>query len=209
MGFHAALVVASCQAMRSAFADEWCCEDEGDWMSRSVLLGGRVSPTPATFAAWLFRTWLPVTIMLVAIMIESTHAFSSDNTSGWLRTIYQHIVGVVSDARWREIHHLIRKTGHFTGYGLLGLAWMRAWLLFWREPMKHRAEIVWRGYAMGMAIVCTVLAASLDELHQSYMADRTGLVSDVLLDTSGAVCLILLVVVVGRIVSRLSVPDAK
>jgi VanZ family protein len=147
-------------------------------------------------------------IMLAAITIESTHTFSSDNTSSWLRTIYKHIAGMVSDDRWREIHHHIRKTGHFTGYGLLGLAWMRAWLLFWREPMKHRAESVWRGYAMGMAIACTVLAASLDELHQSYMADRTGLVSDVLLDTSGAVCLMLFVIGLGWIVSRLSGPDA-
>ncbi len=178
-------------------------------MSRPVLLGGRAVPTSATFAGWLFRTWLPVMVMLAAITIESTHAFSSDNTSGWLRMLYQHIAGVVSDDRWREIHHHIRKTGHFTGYGLLGLAWMRAWLLFWREPMKHRPEALWRGYAMGMAIACTVLAASMDELHQSYMADRTGLVSDVLLDTSGAVCWMLLFLVVGWIASRISVPDAR
>lgn len=183
--------------------------EAGALMSRSVVLGGRLAPASATFVGWLFRTWLPVMVMLLAIAIESTHMFSSNNTSGLLRTIYQHIAGVVSDARWREIHHHIRKTGHFTGYGLLGLAWMRAWLLFWSEPMKHRAESVWRGYAMGMAIACTVLAASLDELHQSYMADRTGLVSDVLLDTSGAVCWLLLFLVVGWIVSRVSVPAAR
>lgn len=175
---------------------------------KSILLGGRVAPVSRTFTGWLFRTWLPVMVMLVAITIESTHMFSSNNTSGVLRTIYQHIVGVVSDARWMEIHHYIRKTGHFTGYGLLGLAWMRAWLLFWALPMKRCTEGVWRGYAFGMAVACTVLVASLDELHQSYMADRTGLVSDVLLDTSGAVCVMLLVVTIGWFVSRISGSDA-
>ena len=178
-------------------------------MTRSVMLGGRVAPASATFVAWLVRTWLPVIVMLTAIAIESTHTFSSDNTSGWLRVLYQHVAGAVSDDRWREIHHHIRKTGHFTGYGLLGLAWMRAWLLFWMVPMKHRAEAVWRAYAIGMAVACTVLVASLDELHQSYMADRTGAVSDVLLDTSGAICLMLVVALLSWGVSRLSGSDAK
>lgn len=166
------------------------------------MLGGRVAPVSATFRGWLFRTWLPVMVMLVAITIESTHMFSSDNTSGSLRTLYEHIAGAVSDARWAEIHHHIRKTGHFTGYGLMGLAWMRAWLLFWLVPMKRCAEAVWRAYAFAMATACTVLAASLDELHQSYMPDRTGVVSDVLLDTSGAVCLMLLVLLVEWLVSQ-------
>ena len=178
-------------------------------MSRSVVLGGRAAPISATFTGWLFRTWLPVMVMLAAITIESTHLFSSNNTSGVLRTIYQHIAGVVSDARWMEVHHYIRKTGHFTGYGLLGLAWMRAWLLFWMSPMKRCSVSVWRGYAMAMAVACTVLVASMDELHQSYMADRTGLVSDVLLDTSGAVCWILLVVGIGWLFRGINGRGAK
>lgn len=168
-------------------------------MSRPVLLGGRQAPITTTFTSWLSLTWLPVMVMLVAIAIESTHAFSSDHTSGWLRSLYQAIAGQVSDTRWLEIHHYIRKTGHFTGYGLLGLAWLRAWLLFWLIPMKHRSEGVWRGYAMVMGVACTTLVASLDELHQSFMADRTGVVSDVWLDTTGAVCLILLSFLIGRL----------
>ncbi|MEZ2348873.1 VanZ family protein [Terriglobus sp. RCC_193] len=173
-------------------------------MKRPILIGGDEAPGARTFWVWLFRTWLPVLAMLAAIAIESTHAFSSDHTSGWLRALYQAIAGQVSDTRWLEIHHHIRKTGHFTGYGLLGLAWLRAWLLFWLVPMKHRAESVWRGYAMVMAIACTTLVASLDELHQSFMADRTGMVSDVWLDTSGAVCFILLSFLIGKLLRSAS-----
>ena len=43
------------------------------------------------------------------------------------------------------------------------------------------------------------LVASLDELHQSFMSDRTGVVSDILLDTTGAVCLILLSFLTGKL----------
>ena len=164
-----------------------------------MILGGRKAPTSDTFLSWLVKTWLPVMIMLVAIATESTHTFSSDHTSGWLQTLYQAIAGPVSAERWLTIHHHIRKTGHFTGYGLLGLAWLRAWLLFWLIPMKHRSEGVWRGYAMGMALACTTLVASLDELHQSFMADRTGVISDVWLDTAGAACLILLSFLLGKL----------
>jgi len=132
--------------------------------------------------------------MLIAIAIESTHMFSSDNTSGWLRALYQSIAGAVTDTQWRHVHHIIRKTGHFTGYGLLGVVWLRSWLLFWRTPMRHRTASVLCRYAFALALSCTMLVATFDELHQSFMADRTGLVSDVLLDTSGAFALMALAV---------------
>ena len=44
--------------------------------------------------------------------------FGADHTTGPLRWLCQAIFGPVSDARWDIIHHLIRKTGHFLGYGL-------------------------------------------------------------------------------------------
>ena len=169
-------------------------------MTRPVLLGGRSFPDSSTFLGWLVRVWLPVLVMLVAIAFESPHIFSSNNTSGWMRTAYQALAGPVSDAAWAGVHHHIRKTGHFTGYGLLGLAWMRAWLIFWLQTFSKRPASVWRTYSFMMAVFCTMLVASLDELHQSYMADRTGVVSDVLLDTGGAVAMLLacLLVTISR-----------
>ena len=63
--------------------------------------------------------WLPVLIGLCIIAMESTEAFGSDHTSGPLRAIYQAIFGPVGNANWQVIYHLIRKSGHFIGYGLL------------------------------------------------------------------------------------------
>ena len=45
--------------------------------------------------------------------------------------------------------------------------------------------------AHGLAILATFLVASADEFHQSFLPNRTGQFSDVLLDTCGAVALCL------------------
>ena len=51
------------------------------------------------------------------IALESTATMSSDNTSRWLYPLWVHLFGPISPARWAVVHHLIRKTGHFVGYG--------------------------------------------------------------------------------------------
>jgi VanZ family protein len=43
--------------------------------------------------------------------------------------------------------------------------------------------------AHGLAILATFLVASADEYHQSFLPNRTGQFSDVLLDSCGAVAL--------------------
>ncbi len=131
--------------------------------------------------------WLPVFVMLLVIARESTHAFSSDQTSAVLRPVYQTVFGTVNDLRWEAIHHGMRKSGHFVGYGVLGLTWLRAWLYTWLLPLRAVTAVRWRGLAWRMAIACTAVVASFDELHQTWLADRTGMATDVLLDTTGAV----------------------
>ena len=154
-----------------------------------VLLGGRRGLPAKTRLGYLTAVWLPVVVMLVAIARESTHAFSSNQTSAMLRPVYQMAFGTVEDTRWEVIHHAIRKTGHFVGYGILGLAWLRAWLYTWLLPLRAVPAVRWRALAWRMSIVCTATVAALDELHQTWLADRTGMATDVLLDTAGAVTL--------------------
>jgi VanZ family protein len=86
------------------------------------------------------------------------------------------------------IHHLIRKTGHFLGYGIFSLVCFRAfWLSFQSAASRLRRQM----QAHGLAILATFLVASADEFHQSFLSNRTGQFSDVLLDTCGAVVLCL------------------
>ncbi|NUQ30850.1 MAG: VanZ family protein [Acidobacteriaceae bacterium] len=141
-----------------------------------------------TGVRWLLYAWLPAIIMVIAIITESTHTFSAANTDGMFRPVWEAIFGKVDNLRWQEIHHYIRKTGHFTGYGLLCITSLRGWLLTFARSLRHMAIGAWRARSALMAICTTVFVASSDELHQYFMPDRTGTIVDVGLDTFGGLC---------------------
>jgi len=123
--------------------------------------------------------------MLIVIAIESTNTFSSENTSGWIRPIVERIFGHINDQLWAVIHHFARKSGHFIGYGGLGLALLRAWLLTLGLG-EGLTRAMWRWGAVWRAVAGTAFVASLDEWHQTFIPSRTGSVWDVLLDSVGA-----------------------
>jgi VanZ family protein len=129
--------------------------------------------------------WTPALLGIVVIAIESTATFSAANTSSWLRPIAETIFGRLSDPTWELAHHLLRKTGHFLGYGTLCVLFLRAWLLTLAEDQRH-TERAWRLSSWARAILSTAVVASCDEIHQSFLPSRTGMFSDVVLDTIGA-----------------------
>ena len=129
-------------------------------------------------ARFWIAAWWPVALMVAAIALESTEWFGADNTNGPLRVVWQAIFGHVTDPRWEVIHHTIRKTGHFVGYGLLGLSLLRAW------RMSVPRATFFTDLALAMA--GTALIASSDEFHQSFLPNRTASPWDVLLDCTGA-----------------------
>jgi VanZ family protein len=125
------------------------------------------------------RAWVPVAIGILVIATESTEYFGADRTSGPLRWLWEHLFGAVSNGRWSMIHHYIRKSGHFTGYGLVALTWLRAlWMSFPRLSFQRDALL---------ALFATALIASADEVHQTFLPNRTGLPRDVVLDCCGAI----------------------
>jgi len=128
--------------------------------------------------------WSPVLLGIVLIVLESTEWFGADRTSHPLRLLFEALFGRVSDAHWAIIHLCIRKSGHFLGYGLIGLAWLRAWWM--TLPKSHfLSDAV-------LAVMGTGLLASWDEWHQSFLPNRGSSPFDVLLDCCGAITLLLL-----------------
>jgi VanZ family protein len=125
------------------------------------------------------------------ILLESTEWFGSDHTSGPLRQIYTDLFGRVSDHDWEIIHHHIRKTGHFLGYGSIGLFWLRAW---WMSLPRARFF-----QDAALALLGTAAIASMDEWHQTFLPNRTGTPVDVMIDCSGAVVLQLLIYLFMRL----------
>ena len=140
---------------------------------------------------WWFKVWTPVVIAIAVICCESTGAMSSEHTSRFLRPLFERLFGRFSDTAWDLFHHVLRKSGHFVGYGTVGFTFLRAWLhtLGRRGPM---ALLAWRLESTILAIFSTAIVASCDEFHQTFLPGRTGTPVDVLLDTAGASTLCLL-----------------
>ena len=135
-------------------------------------------------AAFWISAWWPVALGIAVIALESTEWLGANYTSGPFRWLFEHLFGRVPDARWNLIHHYIRKTGHFVGYGLIGLAWLRAWRMS-LPRCRFFFDILF-------AILGTALIATCDEWHQAFLPNRTSSPRDVLLDCSGATVLCLL-----------------
>lgn len=110
---------------------------------------------------------------------------SSADTSRWLLPIWKHLFGPITAAHWAVVHHLIRKCGHFSGYGIVSLCFFHAWRKTLVLPGRG-VRALWVRCAM-LAVPCAALVASADEFHQSFLPSRTGSPVDVALDTCGAI----------------------
>jgi len=147
------------------------------------------------------QVWTPALIGIAVIATESQPTFSAANTSSWLRPIWEHLFGPISTPVWEEFHHHLRKTGHFIGYGTLCVLFLRAWLLTLARNPNLRT-IVWRWRSWFLGVASTFVVASGDELHQSFLPSRTGMFSDVVLDTCGGIVFSSLVLFVSWLLRR-------
>jgi VanZ family protein len=129
----------------------------------------------------LLKAWIAAILWLIVITIESTSYLSGQNTSHILYPIFHFLFGVEA-ANFEPWHHLLRKTGHVIGYSLLSFFLFRAW----RESLPVASR--WWSFRWGtLAVLGTLLVASLDEWHQTFLPSRTGGWQDVVLDTSAGI----------------------
>jgi VanZ family protein len=146
-------------------------------------------------------SWIPAAFAVLVIVAESTAMMSAENTGRWLLPIWIHLFGPITAARWAIVHHLIRKSGHFVGYGLVSVSFFYGWKNSLSAPQG--LSPLWRRAAL-YSIGCTFLVASADEFHQSFLPSRTGTPYDVMLDTCGAVMAQLVVLLVMALITRKS-----
>jgi VanZ family protein len=128
-------------------------------------------------SAWY---WLPAIVWLAAVAIFSTQAFGSSNTGSVLRTVLLWLHLNVAEPQFEVLHYAVRKTAHFTAYGILGALFFRAL----RATDLHKVIWRWR-YVLISLLICFV-TASADEIHQTFTIGRTGNWHDVVLDMLGA-----------------------
>jgi VanZ family protein len=128
------------------------------------------------------KAWIAAILWLIVISIESSSYLSSHETSRIIYPILHFLFGI-NYAQFEPWHHVLRKTGHVVGYGLLSFFLFRAWRATLPKPGNPR----WSFYWADIAVFGTALVASLDEWHQSFIPSRTGRWQDVVLDSSAAI----------------------
>jgi VanZ family protein len=131
----------------------------------------------------ILRYWLPAILWLAVIAIESFE-LSGNVTGGWLMHVLGWMHIHLSGTAFAELHHILRKTGHVTGYGILCLLLFRAW--FHTLLAASRLGNL-RSRCAALALSVTLLTAILDEWHQSFDPTRTSSPWDVGLDMCGAI----------------------
>ncbi|WP_164506849.1 VanZ family protein [Lapidilactobacillus bayanensis] len=90
------------------------------------------------------------------------------------------------------IEFILRKIAHFSSNFLLGL--FAYWgLTNWVPNKWFRAILIW--------LSCTGYAAT-DEFHQLLTGDRTPMIQDVMLDSIGVLCGVILASIIVRILER-------
>jgi VanZ family protein len=128
------------------------------------------------------KAWIAAILWLVVICIESTSYLSSHETSRILYPVLHFFFGI-GYAQFEPWHHVLRKSGHVIGYGLLSFFLFRAW----RETFPRLDNTKWNFRWAELAVLGSVFVASLDEWHQTYLPSRTGRWQDVVLDSSAAI----------------------
>jgi len=149
----------------------------------------------------LVRNWWPVAVWLVIIRMESTDYASADNTFGLLYAVWKTVFGRADAQLIFVIDSGLRKGGHFFGYAILSAlvflalkrtnrdrlqpVLQRSWGIFFRDQWRFEWAVI--------AVLLSLVTASFDEMHQTFLPSRTGRWQDVVIDTCGAVVMQLVI----------------
>ena len=129
--------------------------------------------------------------MGIIFYLSAQHAEQSANLSGGITDTVKVLVDRVapnSNVNIESVSIFVRKNAHFFAYLLLGMLSLNA---LRKSRVENRKSLV-------LAFAISVLYAISDEVHQLFVPGRSGQVSDVLLDSTGALVGIVLYAVISR-----------
>jgi VanZ family protein len=137
-----------------------------------------------------FWYWFPVLMMFALMYYFSTDIFSAENTRSIFEKIFLWFSPHASKHAILKFNYILRKSAHFTEYAILGALLFRAFRA--GNPIKWRFK--WALYSF----LLSAAWALLDELHQSFTQKRGGSLWDSLLDSTGAMVMLLAIALVRR-----------
>jgi VanZ family protein len=154
----------------------------------------------------LAKNWWPVLFWLGVIRMESTDTASASNTSQLVYVVVATVYPKVERSSVEQLDDVLRKSGHFLGYGILAVLVflalrntnrdrVRALL---QRPWGTQLRDFWRREWALIGMLMTIITASFDEIHQTFIPSRSGRWQDVVLDTFGAAILMLMTYLLSR-----------
>ncbi len=138
--------------------------------------------------------WLPVLIWMAVIFSASSDSGSFKHSSGIIAPIVHFFFPNISDAALHSFIYFVRKCAHLTEFAILGLLLWRAL----RKPVRNDPR-PWSWPLMWKTVLLVLLYASSDEFHQLFVPSREARVGDVMIDTAGGICGLLLLWALGNL----------
>lgn len=122
-----------------------------------------------------------IAVMIIIFIFSMMPAEQSDQTSGAFLDMFLSFMrgiknGDISAELAGTVHHIIRKSAHFTEYAILGITVMIA---IWKEWKEEKWPIL-------LPVIISSFYATTDEIHQYFVPGRWGTWTDVIIDTAGA-----------------------
>jgi VanZ family protein len=134
-----------------------------------------------------FMLYAPLFLWIGVIFYLSSSQGSMSQTSRFIRPFLEWLFPLATEETLQIYHGYIRKFAHFAVYAVLAFFASRA---FW-----HSSKIFLQRFWYVFTFLMVVLTASIDEFNQSFNAARTGSIYDVLIDASGGLTMILLLLI--------------
>jgi len=131
--------------------------------------------TKVKFISWaIVIAWMGLVLFLSSQPASESAALSRGVTHGIVAIIQWIVPGI--EINVGSVHALVRKSAHFGVYLVLGFLVMNA---------LKQSGAKWRSRTLLALLIC-VIYAIVDETYQVFVPGRAGQVTDVIIDSVGA-----------------------
>ena len=140
---------------------------------------------------YIFMALSTFLMIYIFVMSSQTATVSTQSSGEIIRTIAKIVVEDFESAPIdyqlyfiSSLQFFVRKAAHFLVYFLLGFSVCGCALTFENKTIRYKTLL---------SVGISVLYAVSDEIHQLFVAGRSGQISDVLLDSFGIFCGVLFI----------------
>ena len=138
----------------------------------------------------LLKYWLPLLVWLGVIFLGSIDLMSAEHTSRFIVPFLRWLKPDISPETLASIHFIFRKCAHVSEYAILALLLLRAAIFM--TNLKRSLAILY----VSVWGAC-LFVATTDEFHQTFVASRGALISDIMIDNGGAILGLLIGAIFG------------